>query len=71
MTTRQISAIIEKIYSFEVNKSMVTSVSNKILLQIEEWQNRPYLRYIRSFSLRQSIFQFVMSLFCTHHSWRQ
>ena len=41
MTTRQISAMIEDIYGFEVRESMVTSVTNKILPQIEEWQNRP------------------------------
>lgn len=41
MTTRQISDIIEDIYGFEVSKSMITSVTNKILPQIEEWQQRP------------------------------
>lgn len=41
MTTRQISSMIEDIYGFEVSESMVTSVTNKILPQIEEWQNRP------------------------------
>ena len=41
MTTRQISDIVEDIYGFEVSESMVTSVTNKILPQIEEWQQRP------------------------------
>lgn len=41
MTTRQISDIIEDIYGFEVSESMVTAVTNKILPQIEEWQQRP------------------------------
>ncbi len=40
MTTRQISAMIEDIYGFEVSESMITSVTNKILPQIEEWQSR-------------------------------
>ena len=40
MTTRQISDIIEDIYGFEVSESMVTAVTNKILPQIEEWQQR-------------------------------
>ena len=40
MTTRQISAMIEDIYGFEVSESMVTGVTNKILPQIEEWQKR-------------------------------
>jgi len=41
MTTRQISDIVEDIYGFEVSESMVTAVTNKILPQIEEWQQRP------------------------------
>ena len=41
MTTRQISDIVEDIYGFEVSEGMVTAVTNKILLQIEEWQQRP------------------------------
>lgn len=41
MTTRQISDIVEDIYGFEVSESMVTAITNKILPQIEEWQNRP------------------------------
>lgn len=40
MTTRQISAMIEDIYGFEVSESMVTSITNKVLPQIEEWQRR-------------------------------
>lgn len=41
MTTRQISDIVEDIYGFEVSESMVTAVTNKILPQIEELQQRP------------------------------
>ena len=41
MTRRQISAIIEDIYGFEVSESMVTGITNKILPQIEKWQQRP------------------------------
>lgn len=41
MTTRQISDQIMDIYGFEVSEAMVTSVTNKILPQIEEWQKRP------------------------------
>ena len=41
MTTRQISDIVEDIYSFEVSEGMVTAVTNKILSQIEEWRQRP------------------------------
>ena len=37
MTTRQISDQIMEIYGFEVSEAMVTSVTNKILPEIEEW----------------------------------
>ncbi len=41
MTTRQISDQIMDIYGFEVSEALVTSVTNKILPEIEEWQKRP------------------------------
>lgn len=41
MATRQISNQIMEIYGFEVSEAMVTSVTNKILPEIEEWQKRP------------------------------
>lgn len=40
MTTRQISEQIEDIYGFEVSESFVSDVTDKILPQIEEWQDR-------------------------------
>ncbi len=41
LTTRQISEEIEKIYGFEVSESFVSDVTDKILPEIEDWQNRP------------------------------
>ena len=41
MTTRQISETIEDIYGFEVSEGMVSDITDKLLPQIEEWQNRP------------------------------
>ncbi len=41
MTTRQISDQIMEIYGCEVSEALVTSVTNKILPEIEDWQNRP------------------------------
>ena len=41
MTTRQISETIEDIYGFETSESFISDVTDKILPQIEEWQNRP------------------------------
>lgn len=41
MTTRQISDTIEDIYGFDVSEGFISDVTDKILPQIEEWQNRP------------------------------
>ncbi len=41
MTTRQISETIEDIYDFEASEGFISDVTDKILPQIEDWQNRP------------------------------
>lgn len=41
LSTRQISDQIEDIYGFEVSEGMVSDITNKLLPQIEEWQQRP------------------------------
>ena len=41
MMTRQISETIEDIYGFEVSDGMVSDITDRLLPQIEEWQNRP------------------------------
>ena len=41
MTTRQISETIEDIYGFDASESFISDVTDKILPQIEDWQNRP------------------------------
>jgi putative transposase len=41
LTTRQISDQIEDIYGFEVSEGMVSDITNKLLPEIEEWQQRP------------------------------
>ena len=41
MTTRQISETIEDIYGFETSESFISNVTDKLLPQIEDWQNRP------------------------------
>lgn len=40
MTTRQISETIEDIYGFEVSDGMVSDITDRLIPQIEEWQNR-------------------------------
>ncbi len=41
MTTRQISETIEDIYGFEASEGFISDVTDKLLPQIEDWQNRP------------------------------
>ena len=41
MTTRQIPETIEDIYGFEPSEGFISDVTDKILPQIEEWQNHP------------------------------
>lgn len=41
MTTRQISETIEDIYGFDVSEGFISDVTDKLLPQIEDWQNRP------------------------------
>lgn len=41
LSTRQISDQIEDIYGFEVSEGMVSDITNKLLPEIETWQQRP------------------------------
>ncbi|SMC20866.1 Transposase, Mutator family [Clostridium acidisoli DSM 12555] len=41
MTTRQISETIEDIYGFEVSEGIISDITDRLLPQIEEWQQRP------------------------------
>lgn len=41
MTTRQISEQIEEIYGFKASAGLISDITDKILPEIEEWQNRP------------------------------
>jgi transposase-like protein len=40
LTTREISEQIEDIYGFEASAEMVSKITDKVIPQIEEWQNR-------------------------------
>lgn len=41
MTTRQISDTLMDIYGFEASEGFISDVTDKLLPQIEDWQNRP------------------------------
>ena len=44
LSTRQISEQIEDIYGFEVSEGMISDITDKLLPEIEDWQNRPLSR---------------------------
>lgn len=44
MTTRQISEQIEEIYGFECSEGFISDVTDKILQEVSDWQNRPLSR---------------------------
>lgn len=44
MTTRQISDQIEEIYGFECSEGFISDVTDKILQEVSDWQNRPLNR---------------------------
>ena len=41
MTTRDIQGHLEDIYGVEVSPELISSVTNEILSEVKEWQNRP------------------------------
>lgn len=41
LTTRQISDQIEELYGFDCSEGFISNVTDKILQEIEDWQNRP------------------------------
>jgi transposase-like protein len=41
LTTRQISDQIEDIYGFEVSEETVSDITDRLLPEIEDWQQRP------------------------------
>ena len=41
LSTKQISETLMYIYGFEASEGFISDVTDKILPQIEEWQNRP------------------------------
>jgi transposase-like protein len=40
LTTREISSQIEELYGFDVSAELVSKITDKLIPQIEEWQNR-------------------------------
>lgn len=41
LSTRQIASVVNDIYGFEPSDGLISDITDKILPQIEEWQNKP------------------------------
>jgi len=41
MTTRDIQSHLEEIYGVEVSAALISTVTDGILAEVKEWQNRP------------------------------
>ena len=53
LSQRDIAATIEDIYGFEISHEQISSITDKVLAELEEWQTRPLqaFHFIRFFSL--------------------
>lgn len=45
LSQRDISATIEDIYGFEISHETISEITDQVLCQLEEWQNRPLKRF--------------------------
>ena len=45
MSQRDIAETIEDIYGFEISHEMVSQITDKVLEQLQEWQNRPLKKF--------------------------
>ena len=41
MSTRNIESIVEQAYHFQISKDLISKITDKIVLKIHAWQNRP------------------------------
>ena len=41
MSTRDIESIVEQTYHFQISKDLISKITDKIVLKIHAWQNRP------------------------------
>lgn len=45
MSQRDIADTIEDIYGFEISHETISEITDSVLEQLEEWQNRPLKRF--------------------------
>jgi hypothetical protein len=44
MSDRDIKSHLEKIYNVEVSPDLISRVTNEVIEEVREWQNRPLLK---------------------------
>ena len=45
MSQRDIAETIDEIYGFEISHEMISKITDRVLEQVEEWQNRPLKKF--------------------------
>ena len=45
MSQRDIAETIEEIYGFEISSETISKITDRVLDQVEEWQNRPLKKF--------------------------
>ena len=45
MSQRDISETIDEIYGFDISHEMISKITDRVLDQVEEWQNRPLKKF--------------------------
>ena len=45
MSQRDIADTIEDIYGFEISHDTISEITDSVLEQLEEWQNRPLQKF--------------------------
>lgn len=48
MTTREIQGHIEEIYQTDISPDLITTITDEVLHEVDTWQTRPLIGYIRS-----------------------
>lgn len=45
MSQRDIASTIEEIYGFNISAETVSEITDKVIEEVEEWQNRPLKKF--------------------------
>ena len=63
MSQRDIADTIEDIYGFEISHETISEITDSVLEQLEEWQNRPLKRF---YLIRNSISHILPCIYKCH-----